>query len=87
MRYRAPGGTLRRCIGSICGSKNGVSVISLVPAKSPTQNSAGPILSDSEFVLQARRVATVNGSTAIFQVFQERILSGEYYGIQQEGNS
>ncbi len=71
VRYSAPGGTLRSCMGSICGSKKGVSVMSIGLSKSPKQNSAGPILSDPEFVLQVRGVATVNGNTAIFQVCQE----------------
>ena len=71
MRYGAPGGTLRRCIGSICGSKKRCVCLPIVLVKSPTQNSAGPILSDSEFVLQAKGVGIADGSTAIFQVCQE----------------
>ena len=39
--------------------------------KSPTQNSAGSILSDSEFVLQAKGVGIADGNTAFFQVCQE----------------
>ncbi len=45
--------------------------MSIVLVKSPTQNSAGPILSDSEFLLQAKGVGIADGSTAIFQVCQE----------------
>ena len=39
--------------------------------KSPTQNSTGQILSDPEFVLQAKGVGTADGNTAFFQVCQE----------------
>ena len=71
MRCRAPGGTLRRCIGSIYGSKSGMSVMSIVLSRSLTQNSAYPILFDPEFVLQALGVRIADERTAIYQVCQE----------------
>ena len=66
------GGALRRCIGSIRGSKSSMPVMSIGLSRSLTQNSAGPILFDSEFVLQAKGVRIADGSIAFFQVCQER---------------
>lgn len=62
---------LGRCIGSIYGSKSGMSAMSIGLSKSLTQNSAGSILSDPEFVLQAKGVGTADGNTAFFRVCQE----------------
>jgi len=38
----------------------GVSVMSIVLYRSPTQNSAGPILPDPEFLLQIKAVVTTD---------------------------
>ena len=68
-------------MGSICSSKSGMSVMSIVPARSLTQNSAYPILPDPELVLQARGIATADGNTSVFQVCQE--CKAGYFGFVQ----